>query len=46
MVTISQQVMGDQVLTIYVYDLLENITKALHKLDSIDEALKTTKIIN
>ena len=45
-ITMSQQVMGDQVLTIYVYDLLENITKALHKLDSIDEALKTTKIIN
>ena len=45
-VTMSQQVMGEKVLTIYVYDLLENITEALHKLDSIDEALKTTKIIN
>ena len=42
----SQQVMGDQVLTIYVYHLLENITEALRKLDSIDEALKVTKIIN
>ena len=45
-ITMSQQVMGDQVLTIYVYHLLENITEALRKLDSIDEALKITKIIN
>jgi hypothetical protein len=45
-ITMSQQVMGDQVLTIYVYHLLENITEALRKLDSIDEALKVTKIIN
>jgi len=45
-ITMSQQVMGDQVLTIYVYHLLEDIIEALSKLDSIDEALKTTKIIN
>ena len=45
-ITMSQQVMGDQVLTIYVYHLLDDIIEALSKLDSIDEALKTTKIIN
>lgn len=45
-VTVSQQVMEDRVLNIYLYHQMENITEALRKVDSMDEALKVTKIIN
>jgi len=44
--TMSQQIRGDQVLTIYLYDQLENITDALRRVNSIDETLKITNIIN
>ena len=44
--TVSQQVMGDRVLSIYLYHEMDNITEALRKVDSMDEALKVTKIIN
>ena len=44
--TMSQQVRGDQVLTIYLYDQLENIADALRRVNSMDETLKITNIIN
>ena len=37
---------GDQVLTIYLYDQLENIADALRRVNSMDETLKITNIIN
>ena len=45
-VTVSQQVMGNRILSIYAFHQMENITEALRTVDSIDEALKVTKIIN
>jgi len=45
-VTVSQQVMGNRILSIYAFHQMENITEALRTVDSIDEALKVTEIIN
>ena len=44
--TVSQQVMGNRILSIYVFHQLENITAALRNVNNIDDTLKVTKIIN